>query len=93
MAAADVAHRAPCEEWGGRVMASELRIVIVGGPEGLADRLHRELAEIERRWSRFLPSSDVTRINAADGGWVAVAPHTITLLATMLAAWRLTDGR
>ena len=46
----------------------------------------------ERRWSRFLPDSDVSRINRAPGHDVAVDPTTIELLTFALGAWEGTRG-
>ena len=53
----------------------------------------RMLELIEQRWSRFLPDSDITRINLADGCPVVVDPLTLTLIATMAEAWQTTQGR
>lgn len=54
----------------------------------------RDLAD---RWegvfSRFLPGSDLSRLNAADGRWTEVSGLFITLLEQSAAAWRETDGR
>ncbi len=48
---------------------------------------------LEQRWSRFLPSSDISRLNASGGTPVSVDPSTIGLLELAVAAWRGTDGR
>ena len=48
---------------------------------------------LEHRWSRFLPDSDVSRINRRSGHDVEVDPSTLDLLAFAIAAWRETDGR
>jgi thiamine biosynthesis lipoprotein len=73
-------------------MGSELVAVLVGGAD--EDRHHTiaRLAELESVWSRFLPESDITRINRAEGAAVRVCPDTMTLLATMLEAWTVTRG-
>jgi thiamine biosynthesis lipoprotein ApbE len=47
---------------------------------------------LERRWSRFLPESDISRINRGSGHDVEVDPSTLDLLAFAIAAWRETDG-
>ena len=81
-----------------RVMASELQIVVVGDDD--RDRtLGRALArtvglldDLEARWSRFLPHSDITRLNNAPGAWVDVDPLTVTLVVSMIEAWRATEG-
>ncbi len=48
---------------------------------------------LERRWSRFLPGSDVSRVNRTPGHSVEVDPSTIELLELALAAWVGTDRR
>jgi FAD:protein FMN transferase len=48
---------------------------------------------LERRWSRFLPDSDVSRINRCAGREVVVDPSTLNLLAFAIAAWKGTNGR
>ena len=51
------------------------------------------VAALERRWSRFLPGSDVSRVNRTPGHSVEVDPSTVELLELALAAWVGTDGR
>ena len=51
------------------------------------------LEHLETRWSRFLPTSDVSRLNLACGRPVHVDPVTVTLVTTMIDAWRATDHR
>lgn len=87
-------------------MACRLHIIVnhpdVGAEVGAdvdpsADRaIERAVAllhSLEALWSRFLPQSDLTRINDGAGSPVAVAPETITLVDTMIDAWDLTQGR
>lgn len=76
-------------------MASELQILMV--PDTGTD--HRCIAEtaalldhLERRWSRFLADSDITRLNNAAGAAVAVDSSTITLLSAMIEGWEVTSG-
>jgi hypothetical protein len=80
----------------GTVMACQLHI-IVNQPDGRApvdlDGAVDLLDHLEARWSRFLPDSDITRINDGAGTPVAVAPETVRLVETMRAAWDLTQGR
>ena len=47
---------------------------------------------LEQLWSRFLPESDISKINNAEGNWVAVDPRTIDLLKIAIDAWRVTSG-
>jgi FAD:protein FMN transferase len=52
------------------------------------DRLH----ELEARWSRFLPDSEVSRLNAASGSPVVVSGDTLGLVERAIEGWRRTQG-
>jgi FAD:protein FMN transferase len=60
--------------------------------ERLAELSMIRIARLEATWSRFLPDSDISRINAAGGAPVAVRAATVTLLLAMAEATRATDG-
>lgn len=81
----------------GRVMASELHVVLSTSDAASASRAAARvvglLDHLERCWSRFLPDSDVTRLNLAAGQALRVDPTTVTLLLAMVDAWRATDRR
>lgn len=87
----------------GRVMASRLHIITVvdeHGEPGVSldetmDAAVLHLEHLERIWSRFVPTSDISRINRLGdaGGTVEVDPATLTLLATMLDGTERTAGR
>ena len=76
-----------------RAMGTNAHVVIVGpgSPERLTMSVER-IAELEQRWSRFDPSSEVSQLNQAHGERRAVARETIDLIAHGVAAWRLTNG-
>ncbi len=78
-------------------MASELQLVTISDDDRGDDRSWATTVELlehlETCWSRFLPTSDVSRLNVACGHPVQVDPSTITLVATMLGAWQATDHR
>jgi thiamine biosynthesis lipoprotein len=78
-------------------MASQLQIVTIGNDPApkpaTAEMLVDLLDHLEARWSRFVPDSDVSRLNLAGGRPVHVDPATITLVATMIEAWRTTEER
>lgn len=76
-----------------RVMASDSQVIVTGGDESLVAVAHERLDRLERLWSRFIPTSDISRINLARGRPTVVDAETITLVATMVDAWRLTAGR
>jgi thiamine biosynthesis lipoprotein len=75
-----------------RAMGTEIHVVVTGGHEALADAARRRLFDLERRWSRFLPDSEVSRLNAAAGSPVAVTAETRLLVERAVEAWRLTGG-
>ncbi|NLA34676.1 MAG: FAD:protein FMN transferase [Actinobacteria bacterium] len=84
-------------------MASQLHIIAVDTaetrPHGFLDDAAREAAafldELERHWSRFIESSDVSRINdlASTGGTIEVDSSTMVLLTTMIEGHAVTAGR
>ena len=76
-----------------RVMASDVHLIVVDPARGATRDAERRLVEIEQRWSRFLPDSDITTINTSRGNWVPVTADTLTLLETMQAASLATGGR
>ena len=75
------------------VMASAAHVVLVDPASGAEDYARRRLSELEQRWSRFLPQSDVSRLNACPEAFMLVSPDTLRLLAAMKEAWRRTNGR
>ena len=90
-------------EFHGHVMASRLHIIALDAAgasgRGRLDEAMRDaeshLDHLERCWSRFIDSSDVSRINQLGpaGGTIRVDPSTLTLLATMIDGYQLTSGR
>jgi thiamine biosynthesis lipoprotein len=75
-----------------RAMGSDMHVIVVGGRAGLADAARRRLEDLERRWTRFRPDSEVSAINAAAGSLVAVSFETRTLVERAVEAWRLSGG-
>ncbi len=83
-------------EYRGHAMGTRLHVLVVAEP-GLADGLMAaavaSVADLERRWSRFLVSSEVSSIGDHAGRWVGVSEATVDLVEHAVLAWRLTDGR
>ena len=73
-------------------MGGTAHIVVVGGTEAMLDRAVALADRCEARWSRFLPTSDVSRLNVARGATVDVDPLTVTLIEAMTEAVTITDG-
>ena len=63
-----------------------------GSDQGSA-AAQRRVAELEARWSRFRPDSDVSRLNESAGRPVRVHPETLDLLDTARTWWQVTGGR
>lgn len=74
-------------------MASDLQIVVTDPRPGQIDDAHQYLEQLESLWSRFIGTSDITRLNDRAGEPVEVAAETLTLLATMVEACEVTGGR
>jgi thiamine biosynthesis lipoprotein len=56
------------------------------------DRAGALLAELEDRWSRFRPHSDVSRANRTAGTPCPVHPDTVDLVERACRYWETTDG-
>lgn len=73
-------------------MGTNAYVVVVGGRFDLADRAADRLDDLERRWSRFLPDSEISRCNALSGRPVEVSPETVRLVAHAVTGWSTTGG-
>ena len=81
-------------EFRGRVMASDLHVITLGATSTMVDEVMVLLDHLERCWSRFITTSDISRINLLPaGGALAVDDVTLTLLATMIEGHHVTGGR
>ena len=58
----------------------------------LAVRCLDLVEEIESLWSRFIPTSDISRLNSANGQPTVVDEKTLTLIHHMIAAHQATEG-
>lgn len=73
-------------------MGTTLSVIVVGdGPP--ARRLVVELASLERVWTRFRPTSELSRMNAAAGDLTVVSADLYVLLEHLVAARDQTGGR
>ena len=80
-----------------RALGSHCRIDVwcpPGGPapETLAGSAVELIADLETRWTRFHPGSELSRLNRHAGIAVPVSPCTVELVAMAAAAWDRTDG-
>jgi thiamine biosynthesis lipoprotein len=74
------------------IMGGHGTISLVGGGESLLDECWALAETCEQLWSRFIPDSDISRINWAEGRPVKIAPLTRQLIATMIAGNSLSLG-
>ena len=69
-------------------------VVVIGRDAAALVRAARHrLGDLERRWSRFRDTSEISRLNAAAGSPMVVSPETLRLVAHALQGWRRTGGR
>lgn len=76
-----------------RAMGTDVHL-LVGGSQASEHtaRAARRIRGLERRWSRFDPTSEISTLNRAGGRPMTVSPDTFTLVERAVAAWRLTGG-
>lgn len=73
------------------VMGTDAHVVVVGDPRLELWALDR-LATMERKWTRFAATSELSRLNAAAGRAVVVSRDTWQVVDRAVSAWRLTGG-
>src|SRR5712691_1512578 len=73
-------------------MGSEAHVIVMGDPDLLRVARSR-IEEIERRWSRFIPDSEVSLLNGGRGVPHRVSADTFRLISRAVAGWRDTGGR
>ena len=75
------------------LMGVRCEVSVVGGNAfALVEEGLQMVAELEGLWSRFIPSSDISRLNQAKGQAVWVDAHTVALVGYMVAAHAATHG-
>ncbi len=79
------------------VMGTRAHVIVVASDLGHADLLGQtavaRLVGLERTWSRFLPDSEISRLNANAGSAVRVSADVLMLIERAVEAWDRTDGR
>ncbi len=74
------------------LMGGRSTVTLVGGVDGLIDRVFARADRLESLWSRFRATSDVSRLNSAEGSPIAVDRATLVLIERMLQGAALTHG-
>ena len=80
----------------GRIMGTDLHVVAVGPPTATSGAVARAVARLElleARWSRFRPTSELSRVAAVPGTWHPVSSDTVLLVRAALEASERTAGR
>src|SRR5262245_59743311 len=75
-------------------MGTTVHVIVNGGCEReLLEQARARVLELEQRWSRFLPASEISRFNRAPVATPClVSEETLHLVSTAKRAWELTGG-
>ncbi len=76
-----------------RAMGTEVHVAVVGSAPALLDVAEKRIRALERRWSRFLETSEISVLNRSAGRPVIVSADTFTLVARAVFAWDATGGQ
>ncbi len=72
-------------------MGTTAHVIVEGGRNGLVELARSRVADLEERWSRFRPDSEVSRLNR--DGWARISPETAGLISRSVSGWERTGGR
>ena len=64
-----------------RAMGTDVHVVLVDADPALLDQAHARIDAYERRWSRFLPDSELSRLNASAGRPTIVSKETFAIVS------------
>ena len=73
-------------------MGSDCRIITHGAAVGATERGRAMVDDLERRWSRFLDTSEISWLNRNAGRSALVSDSTVGLLRRAMYAANRTDG-
>lgn len=74
------------------VMGNTAKVTVVGGSQQHLRFAQERLLKLEQIWSRFLPDSEISKLNSAQSKPVVVHRETIELVRYMIAGRQLTNG-
>ena len=74
-------------------MGTDAQVIVVGRPAHLLQLARDRIADLERRWSRFVDGSEISTLNRSAGAPVVVSPETVELVRRAIDAWRHSGGR
>ena len=73
-------------------MGTTAHVIVIGGPDDALHRAQRRITELEAMWSRFIPTSELCRLNGNAGRPCVVSHETRDVIARAVEAWHATDG-
>jgi len=76
-----------------RAMGCEAQIVVGDAPTDTVDWAVTELERLEQCWSRFRPTSELSRLNASPGRWVDVSASMLLALTCAADLHDASGGR
>ena len=75
-----------------QVMGSTAEVVVDRSAIDLMPWAEGRLRQLEEMWTRFTPTSEVSRINCSAGQWTSVGIETVALLELSRMGWLMTRG-
>ncbi len=73
-------------------MGTTVHVLIVGGEPEQLDQSKLLVSQLESKWSRFQPESEISKLNRANGNPCVVSQPTFELVAKAIAAWSASGG-
>ncbi len=73
-------------------MGNTAEVTVIGGTSEIRGFAQRRLQTLEQLWSRFIPTSDISRLNTSRGEPTQVHRDTVTLVRYLVAAHQHTNG-
>ena len=73
-------------------LGSTCELLSLGSGQAALERCEARVREAEARFTRFLPDSELARLNAGDGRYVPVSPEMFAMLEAALWAFEESQG-
>jgi thiamine biosynthesis lipoprotein len=73
-------------------MGTDVEVVVVGGTEVMLDAARDRIEQLEARWSRFRPDSEIERLHRHPTRPVVVSEETFEVVERCILGWRDTEG-
>lgn len=73
-------------------MGNTAEVTVVDGTKDSHALAEQRLQDLEQLWSRFIPTSDISRLNTSGGMPTRVHPDTVTLIKYLVSAHEYSNG-